>query len=173
MPHQWDVLVENLSNTPDYHVRPVTARDLTSLKRCWPSSLFADMHRHQADMETLRRDCKREFDSELGGGRIGTCPHCGVHAISNLSRHVMDYHLELGQLWRCPVEWCSVWKGTAQDCMDHLCVRHKTDSSVGLKTLWKYFPPWTVTCEAWNAVLHPGVSGIPQTSCSSISMVTG
>ena len=28
-----DFLVENLSNTPDYHVKPVLARDLTSLKR--------------------------------------------------------------------------------------------------------------------------------------------
>ena len=58
-----------------------------------------------------------------------------VHVISNLSRHVMDYHLELGQLWWCPVEWYSVWKGTAQDCMDHLHVWHHADSSVGIKTL--------------------------------------
>ena len=34
------------------------------------------------------------------------------------------------------------------------------DSSVGLKMLGKYFPPWTVTCETWHAVLRPGVSGI-------------
>ena len=27
--------------------------------------------------------------------------------------------------------------------------------------LRKYFPPWTVTCETWHAVLRPGVSGIP------------
>ena len=66
-----------------------------------------------------------------------------------------DYHLELGQLW-----WCSVWKGTAQDCMDHLGVQHHTYSSVGLKMLGKYVPPWTVTHEAWRAVLRPGVSGI-------------
>ena len=75
----------------------------------------------------------------------------------------MDHHLELGELWRCPVEWCSVWKGTTQDCMDHLRVRHHTDLSVGLnshKTLGKYFPPWTVTREARRTVLLPGVSGI-------------
>ena len=33
-----DVLVDNLLNTPDYHVNPVSARDLASLKRRWPSS---------------------------------------------------------------------------------------------------------------------------------------
>ena len=32
------------------------AGNLYSLKRCWPSSLFADMHKRQADMVTLRRD---------------------------------------------------------------------------------------------------------------------
>ena len=110
----------------------------TGLRRRWPSSLFMEMH----------------------SGRAGTCPHCGTHAISNLSRHIIDYHLELGQLWWCPVEWCSVWKGTAQDCMDHLCCRDNADSSVGLKTMGNYFPPWMVTSETWHVVLHLGVSGI-------------
>ena len=117
------------------------------------------MHRRQAAMETLRRACKREFDSEFGGCPHCGCPHCGTHVLSNLSRHIMDYHLELGQLWQCPVEWCSVWKGTAQDCLDHL------DVSVELKMLGKYFPPWTVTRETWHTVR--------QTSCYSTSMVAG
>ena len=26
-------------------------------------------------------------------------------------RHVARCHLELAQLWRCPVSWCTVWKG--------------------------------------------------------------
>ena len=58
------------------------------------------MHMRQADMETLRRACKWEFHSEFGGGRAGTCPHCGTQVLSNLSRHIIDYHLELGQLWQ-------------------------------------------------------------------------
>ena len=66
-----DILVEDLLNTPVYHVQPVTAQDLTSLRHCWLPSLFADMYRRQADKETLRRGCKREFDSEFGGGRGG------------------------------------------------------------------------------------------------------
>ena len=111
-------------------------------------------------MESLHRDCKREFNSKFGGGRAGACPQCSVHINSNLARHIMDFHLELGQLWRCLVEWCSLWKGTAQDCMDHLCIKHQADPSVELKTWGRYFPPWTVTRAAWNAVLRPNVSGI-------------
>ena len=87
-----DIILEDLANTPNFCAR-----------RRWPSSVFANMHKRQADMETLRRDCKHQYDSEFGGGRAGTCPHCGVHVMSNLSRHVIEYHLELGQLWRCPV----------------------------------------------------------------------
>ena len=48
---------------------------------------------------------------------------------------------------------------TAQECMD-LRVRHNADTSVKLKTLGQYFPPWTVTHAAWNTVLHPGMSAI-------------
>ena len=50
----------NRSNTPDYHVRLVSATGLTSL--------LSAMNKRQADMESLCRDCKREFDSEFGGG---------------------------------------------------------------------------------------------------------
>ena len=65
-----DVLVANLSNTPVYHVKPVSARDLTLLKQCWPSSLFAMMNKRQVDMESLCRECKSEFDREFGGGQV-------------------------------------------------------------------------------------------------------
>ena len=57
-----DVMIENLLNTPDYHARLVSARDITSLRRNLPSSLFVDLHRHQAEMEKLRHACKRECD---------------------------------------------------------------------------------------------------------------
>ena len=75
----------NLSNTPDYHVRPESAWDLTSLIWRWPSSLFAEMNKRQVDMESLCRECKRELTSEFGGGCARTCPHCVVHVIANLS----------------------------------------------------------------------------------------
>ena len=39
-------------------------------------------------------------------------------------RHVARHHLELAQLWRCPVSWCTIWRGTLQDLMDHICDAH-------------------------------------------------
>ena len=54
-----DVHVENLSNSLSCLTSTCTV--LTSLRQCWPSSLFSAMNRCQADMEALHRDCKREF----------------------------------------------------------------------------------------------------------------
>ena len=39
-----DIMIENLSNTPDRHARLLSARDISSLRRRWQSSLFMDMH---------------------------------------------------------------------------------------------------------------------------------
>ena len=113
------------------------------------SSLFADM---QAYMESLRHNCEREFDSEFDGGRAGTFPNCGMYVISNLSRHIIDFHLELGQLWRCPVGWCSVWKGTAHDCIDHLRGKHNETENAGESS----FPLGSDSGDC--VALHPEVS---------------
>ena len=49
------------------------------------------MHKRQADMESQRRDCKHE--SEFGGGRAGTCPHCGVYIdVSGVATDVKLFH---------------------------------------------------------------------------------
>ena len=67
-------------------------------------------------------------------------------------RHVATYHLYLGQLWRCPVSRCTVWKGMPQDCMDH---------DIKSASLEKFFPPWTVQRQTWMDALkhcHSGVS---------------
>ena len=77
-----------------------------------------------------------------------------------MTRHVMVYHLDVGQLWRRPVPWCSMRKGTAQDCVDHVRLRHHGGMCVKASTLGKCFPPWTVARKAWNAALKPSVSGI-------------
>ena len=64
----------------------------------------------------MRRECKERF----GCTQSGNCTHCGKHIQSNLGKHIALFHIELAQLWRCPVTWCTVWKGMAQDCVDHL-----------------------------------------------------
>ena len=52
-------------------------------------------------------------------------------------------HLELSQLWRCPVVWCTQWKGTQQDCVYHIRLVHAVPTSVKAVNLGKWFPPWT------------------------------
>ena len=74
------------------------------------------MSRYQHDLEHMRRECKERF----GCTQSGNCTHCGKHIQTNLGKHIPLFHIELAQLWRCPVTWCTVWKGTAQDCVDHL-----------------------------------------------------
>ena len=71
-------------------------------------------------------------------------------------RHVSNFHLELGQLWRCPVLWCTVWKGTPQDCMDHVRGAHDVPPDVKSTSLDRFFPP----CHIWVDALRPCHSGI-------------
>ena len=134
-----DIIIEDLSGTPDYHARRIVHDDVSSLWRRWLSTVFVAMLKSQADMESLCRDCKHRY--EFGWGRAGTCPHCGVYIICNISRHIMDYHLELGQLWRCPVEWCSIWKASVQDYLDHLRSKQDEAQLMALKTQGKFLPP--------------------------------
>ena len=102
------------------------------------------------------RECKRRFSSM----HAGICSYCGRHIVHNMARHVSTYHLDLGQLWRCQVLWCSHWKGTHQDCIDHIRLRHHVGLSVKTANLRKWFPPWTVTRVAWSVALKPNVLGI-------------
>ena len=59
-------------------------------------------------------------------------------------------NLELGQLWRCPVEWCAVWKGSVSDFLGHLYQEHS-----------EVFPSMDGDpVDVWQMTLHPDVSGI-------------
>ena len=78
----------------------------------------------------------------------------------DMNRHVVNYHLNLAQLWRCPVSGCTVWKGTPQDCMDHLRVAHAVPAAVKSANLGNRFPPWTVRRQMWTDTLKSPNSGI-------------
>ena len=70
------------------------------------------------------------------------------------------YHLELAQLCRCPVSWCTVWKGTPQYSMDNLRLAHAVPAAVKTANLGRWFPPWTVRRQTWSDALKPSNSGI-------------
>ena len=70
------------------------------------------------------------------------------------------YHMVLAQLWRCPVTWCTVWKGTAQDCVDHMRRTHDVPPLMKAANLARYFLRWTVTRTQWTEMTWPTISGV-------------
>ena len=107
-------------------------------------------------MRKTRKTCRERF----GPMASGTCPMCEKYIQANLGKHVALYHLDLAQLWRCPVPWCTVWKGTSQDCVDHMRKAHDTPVFVKAGNMARWFPPWTVNREQWHSMSRPSVSGI-------------
>ena len=134
----------------------VSLCELDYLRRIWPRAVFAFMTRYKQDLERKRKESKERF----GCTHSGNCTHCGKYIQMDLGKHIAFYHLELAQLWRCLVMWCTIWKGTAQDCIDHMRCTHKVPLSVKAANLAKYFPAWTVTRDQWSDMLMSCISGV-------------
>ena len=134
----------------------VPMSEIGCLRLDWPKDLFSFLGRYQLELEHMRKECRDRF----GGITSGTCPTCEKFIQVNLVNNVALYHLDLAQLWRCPVGWCPVWKGTSQDCVDHMRRAHNTPIPVKAGNLARWFPPWTVTREQWHSMSRPSVSGI-------------
>ena len=88
------------------------------------------------------------------------CTFCGTIIKCDMYRHVARRHLELAQLWRCPVSWCTVWRGTPQDLMDHIRDAHNMPGEFRKVSLEMLFPPWTVTRQVYAESLTAQHSGI-------------
>ena len=108
----------------------------------------------------VRRFARRRPEGAFRQSRPGFCSICQEQIPSALDVHMMNIRLELGQLWRCPVEWCAVWKGTVIDCLGHLQEKHGGSQYVAFKNIAKLFPPWMVPRDLWQTALRPDVSGI-------------
>ena len=124
----------------------VTLSDMGCLRLDWPRDLFVG--RYQLELEQMRKVCRDRF----GPAASCPCPTCDKYIKVNLGKHVTLYHLDLAQLWRCPVPWCPVWKVTSQDCVDHMRRAHNTPITVKVGNLARWFPPWTVTREQWYSM---------------------
>ena len=92
-------------------------------------------------MEWLRRFARRRPEWAFWHSQPGFCSVCQEQIASALDVHMMNVHLELGQLWRSPVEWCIVWKGSVSDCLGHLQDNHGGSQYVALKNMAKFFLP--------------------------------
>ena len=103
----------------------------------------------------------RRLCSVFRQSRPSSCMYCGIWIKCDMYRHVARFHLDLAQLWRCPESWCTIWKGTPQDCMDHIRGANDVPWEIKSASLEQYLPLWTVTRKVWSGSLtaqHSGVS---------------
>ena len=90
----------------------VPLSELDYLRRTWPRAVFAFMTRYQQDLELKQKEYKERF----GCTQSGNCTHCGKYIQMDLGKHIAFYHL----LSYVAAQSCTVWKGTAQDCIGHM-----------------------------------------------------
>ena len=56
--------------------------------------------------------------------------------------------------------WCTLWRGTPQDCIDHMRKAHNIQATVKAANLACWFPPWMVSREQWTIIMWSSVSGV-------------
>ena len=144
-----DVAIVDMDDTAE----PATSEaDLSRLRLQWPVTMVQSMTWLQNELDIMRTAAKKCYQHSR--------PYCGKWIKCDMYRHVLTFHLDLGQLWHCPVSWCTVWKGTPQDCMDHVRGAHDVPSDVKSPSLDHFFPPWTVRRQIWADALKPCHSGV-------------
>ena len=134
----------------------VVLADMTRLRELWPPEVFNHMKWFQQDLELMRKSAKKQYAHT----RPMPCKFCGKVIRVDMYRHVARLHLDLVQLWRCPIAWCTTWKGSPQDCLEHLRNGHDTPWISKTASIEKYAPPWTVRRELWTDSLRVEHSGI-------------
>ena len=108
-----DVTIVDMGDVPE---ASVSLPELSVLSEQCPPAIFRHMVWLQQDLEMMWADAKKRFRQT----KPTPCVYCGRVIKCDMYRHVAKFHLDLAQLWRCPVSGCTVWKGNPQDCMDHV-----------------------------------------------------
>ena len=100
-----DVTIVDMGNVPESHI---SLSELLTLSQQWPPAVISHMGWHQQELEEMHAAAKKRFRQS----QLICCMYCGVLINCDMYRHVAQFHLDLAQLWRCPVSWCTVWKIT-------------------------------------------------------------
>ena len=79
----------------------VSMSELTELIHKWPPAVINHMMWRQRELEQMRKVVKIKFRQK----HPTPCTFCGTIIKTDMHRHVARCHLELAQLWRCPVSW--------------------------------------------------------------------
>ena len=105
------------------------------------------------DISWIWNACGRSARNVLAVHSRGT-----VHIVASISSGIWASTLPFTTYNSCScgavrLKWCTVWKGTAQDCIDHMRRVHKVPLSVKVANLARFFLPWTVTSEQWTDMM--------------------
>ena len=146
-----DVTIVDMGDLPESHVS-----ELADLIHKWPPAVINHIMWRQRELEQMRKVAKIKFRHK----HPAPCTFCGTIIKTDRYRHVARRHLELAQLWRCPVSWCTVWKGTPQDLVDDIRDAHNVRGEIRKVSLEMLFPPWTVTRQLYEESLTAQHSGI-------------
>ena len=155
-----DVMIENLIGISTWRSRHVSPSDVIGLRQRWPQVVFQVMRERCVELEDLRRKAYAGLQPAYRYTGRGYCPVCEIKTEHSLDSHMMCHHLDLGQLWRCPVEWCAVWKGSIRECRDHFNEKHSGSETLDFDKVSKSFPAWTVTRDFWERAQKPEISAI-------------
>ena len=134
----------------------VSIPELSDLTRKWPPAVIAHMRWRQPELEEMQQAAKLQYRKK----QPAQCDFCSRTIRCDMHRHVARCHLDLAQLWRCPVAWCTVWKGALQDLTDHVRYAHRVPEEVQNVRFDKLIPPWTVTRKVYTESLTSHHSGI-------------
>ena len=158
-----DVTIVDMGDLPE---SSVSIDELSLLRRQWPPTVIRPMGWLQQDLDTMRAEAKKRFRNT----QPGNCSYSDKWIKCDMYRHVATYHLDLGQLWRCPVSWCTVCKGTPQDCMDHVRGAHDVPWDIKSASLEKFVPRGWFSAKFGQIRSKPIIPGYRLTcSCLAIS----
>ena len=99
---------------------------LSDLTRKWPPELIAHMRWRQPELEEMQQADKLQYRKK----QPAQCDFSSRTIMCDMYRHVARHHLKLAHLWRCPVAWCTVWKGALQDITDPVRYAHRVPEAV-------------------------------------------
>ena len=148
-----DVTIVDMDDLPESQV---SIPELSELVHKWPPAVINHMRWRQPELEEMKQAARVQYRKK----QPVPCEFCGTLIRCDMYRHVARCHLDLAQLWRCPVSWCTVWKGAPQDLMDHVRGAHRVPEEIQNIKLETLIPPWTVTRQVYMDSMTSRHSGI-------------
>ena len=130
----------------------VSIPELSDLTRKWPPAVIAHIRWRQPALEEMQQAAKLQYRKK----QPAQCDFCNTTIRCNMHR----CNLDLAQLWRCPVAWCTMWKGAQQDLLHHGRGAHRVPEDFQSAKLEKLIPLWIVTWKVYTESLTSRHSGI-------------